>query len=169
MEAGPSISRRAKCRTPACPCGAGCPIPKRCGRAPGPGGRAKVEPVRRGWGKVVHHRCGVPPCRLARGPPRRRGAAPIPSNTTTWVRGSSGIHLHRAEQPDRAPMAADPKYRFGPLERRGLVAGWRGGQIAVLAAGLVVGVLALRSHPNPFGVVEALLALGSSLAVSDRK
>jgi hypothetical protein len=64
-------------------------------------------------------------------------------------------------------MAADaPKYRFGPLERRGLIAGWRGGQIAVVAAGLVVGVLTLRAHPNPIGVLAALLALGSSLAVA---
>ena len=63
-------------------------------------------------------------------------------------------------------MGADPKYRFGPLERRGLIAGWRGGQIAVVAAGLVVGVLALRAHPDPLGVVGALLALGSSLAVA---
>jgi hypothetical protein len=64
-------------------------------------------------------------------------------------------------------MAADPpKYRFGPLERRGLIAGWRGGQIAVIAAGLVVGVVALRAHPDPIGVIAAVLALGSSLAVA---
>jgi hypothetical protein len=36
----------------------------------------------------------------------------------------------------------------------------------VVAAGLVVGVLALRAHPNPLGVVEALLVLLSSLAVA---
>ena len=65
------------------------------------------------------------------------------------------------------PVAVDPpKYRFGPLEQRGLIAGWRGGQIAVVAAGLVVGVLALREHPDPIGVVLAVLALGSSLAVA---
>jgi hypothetical protein len=61
---------------------------------------------------------------------------------------------------------ADPKYRFGPLERRGLIAGWRGGQIAVVAAGLVIGVMALRAHPDPLGVLAALAALGSSLAVA---
>ena len=65
------------------------------------------------------------------------------------------------------PVAVDPpKYRFGPLEQRGLIAGWRGGQIAVVAAGLVVGVLALREHPDPIGVILAVLALGSSLAVA---
>jgi len=64
-------------------------------------------------------------------------------------------------------MAVDPpKYRFGPLEQRGLIAGWRGGQVAVVAAGLVVGVLALREHADPIGVVLAVLALGSSLAVA---
>ena len=40
------------------------------------------------------------------------------------------------------------RYRFSPLERRGVIAGWRGGQIASVAAGLVVGVLALRSRPS---------------------
>ncbi len=45
--------------------------------------------------------------------------------------------------PERA------RYRFGPLERRGLVAGWRGGQIAAVAGGLVLAVLALRSRPTP--------------------
>jgi hypothetical protein len=62
--------------------------------------------------------------------------------------------------------AEPPKYRFGPLERRGLVAGWRGGQIAVVAAGLVVGVVSLRAHADPFGVAEAVAVLGSSLAVA---
>jgi hypothetical protein len=65
------------------------------------------------------------------------------------------------------PMSVEPpKYRFGPLERRGLIAGWRGGQIAVVAAGLVVGIVSLRAHPNPFGVVEAVAVLASSLAVA---
>jgi len=63
-------------------------------------------------------------------------------------------------------VADRPKYRFGPLERRGLIAGWRGGQIAVVAAGLVVAVVALRSHANPPGVLEAVLVLASSLAVA---
>ncbi|MGH9007357.1 MAG: SCO6880 family protein, partial [Acidimicrobiales bacterium] len=64
-------------------------------------------------------------------------------------------------------MGADPpKYRFGPLERRGLIAGWRGGQIASVAAGLVVGVLSLRAHPDPLGVVAAVLALASALALA---
>jgi len=51
---------------------------------------------------------------------------------------------------------APTRYRFGPLERRGLVAGWRGGQIGSVAGGLVVAVGLLRAHPSPTGVVEAV-------------
>jgi hypothetical protein len=59
-----------------------------------------------------------------------------------------------------------PRYRFGPLERRGLIAGWRGGQIAVVASGLVVGVFALRRQPDALGAVVALASLASALAVA---
>lgn len=62
--------------------------------------------------------------------------------------------------------AEPPKYRFGPLERRGLIAGWRGGQIAVVAAGLLVGVVSLRAHPNAFGVVEAVAVLAAAIAAA---
>ena len=62
--------------------------------------------------------------------------------------------------------AESPKYRFGPLERRGLIAGWRGGQIAAVAAGLLVGVVSLRAHPNAVGVLEAVAVLAASLAVA---
>ena len=48
------------------------------------------------------------------------------------------------------------RYRFGPLERRGLVAGWRGGQIGAVAVALVVGVAVLRVSASPVGVVVAL-------------
>jgi hypothetical protein len=58
------------------------------------------------------------------------------------------------------------RYRFPPLERRGVVAGWRGGQIAAVAAGLVIGVLALRSRPSAGGVAFAVVtaALGVGVA-----
>jgi hypothetical protein len=57
-------------------------------------------------------------------------------------------------------------YRFGPLERRGLVAGWRGGQIAAVAASLVVAVLALRALSTGPGlaVAIAVVALGVGIA-----
>jgi len=64
-------------------------------------------------------------------------------------------------------VATEPiRYRFGPLERRGLVAGWRGGQIASVAGGLVVAVLTLRSRPGGPGAAVALTAvlLGVALA-----
>src|SRR5271166_2858586 len=57
-------------------------------------------------------------------------------------------------------MSGEPtRFRFGPLERRGLVAGWRAGQIGSVAGGLVVAVLALRSHPTPWGAAVALAAV----------
>jgi predicted MFS family arabinose efflux permease len=40
------------------------------------------------------------------------------------------------------------RYRFGPRERGGALAGWRAGQILTVALGLVVGVLILRAEPN---------------------
>lgn len=58
------------------------------------------------------------------------------------------------------------RYRFGPLERRGLVAGWRGGQIAAVAGGLVVAVLALRSHPTPATILVALVSVIGGLALA---
>ena len=55
-------------------------------------------------------------------------------------------------------------YRFGPLERRGLIAGWRGGQIASVAVGLVLAVLSLRARPTVPGLLVAVGLVGSSLA-----
>jgi hypothetical protein len=62
--------------------------------------------------------------------------------------------------PDRV------RYRFGPLERRGLIAGWRGSQIGAVACGLVIGVLALRAAPSLPGVMLALGATGTGVAVA---
>ena len=58
------------------------------------------------------------------------------------------------------------RYRFGPLERRGLVAGWRGGQIAVVAVGLVVAVGVLRAGSSPLGVALALGAVGGAVTAA---
>ncbi len=58
------------------------------------------------------------------------------------------------------------RYRFPPLERRGVIAGWRGGQVATVAAGLVLAVLAVRSRPSLSGVVVAVTLVGSSVAVA---
>ena len=67
---------------------------------------------------------------------------------------------------ERATPPGRVRYRFGPLERRGLIAGWRGGQIATVAAGLVVGVFALRAHPSVAGVVAALASASAGVAAA---
>ena len=48
------------------------------------------------------------------------------------------------------------RYRFGPRERGGALAGWRAGQILTVAVGLVFGVLVLRWEPNAMGVAAAI-------------
>jgi hypothetical protein len=58
------------------------------------------------------------------------------------------------------------RYRFGPRERAGALAGWRAGQIMTVAVGLVFGVLVLRWEPNAVGVAAAvgILVLYGALA-----
>ena len=51
------------------------------------------------------------------------------------------------------------RYRFGPRERGGALAGWRAGQILTVAVGLIFGVLILRAEPNPAGVAVGVLIL----------
>jgi hypothetical protein len=51
------------------------------------------------------------------------------------------------------------RYRFGPRERGGALAGWRAGQILTVALGLLVGVLILRAQPNPAGVGVGIIIL----------
>ena len=58
------------------------------------------------------------------------------------------------------------RYRFSPLERRGVIAGWRGGQIAAVASSLAVGVLALRWRPSVAGVLVALAAVGAGVTLA---
>lgn len=70
------------------------------------------------------------------------------------------------DNPDAPSQRAGrtPRYRFGPLERRGLVAGWRGGQIASVAAGIVVGVVVVRGHPSPPAMALAFASVVASVA-----
>ena len=51
------------------------------------------------------------------------------------------------------------RYRFGPRERGGTLAGWRPGQILTVAVGLAFGVLVLRAEPNAAGVGAAIAIL----------
>jgi hypothetical protein len=68
---------------------------------------------------------------------------------------------------DGHDRAADRvRYRFPPLERRGVIAGWRGGQVATVACGLVVAVLAVRSRPSLSGVAVAVVVVGASVALA---
>jgi hypothetical protein len=59
-----------------------------------------------------------------------------------------------------------PHYRFGPLERRGLIAGWRGGQIASVAGGLAIAVLVLRARPTVATVLVAVVSVAGGVALA---
>lgn len=58
------------------------------------------------------------------------------------------------------------RYRFGPLERRGVVAGWRGGQIATVAGGLFFAVLVLRAHSTLAGAVVCVVLVATAVALA---
>src|SRR3954464_68504 len=57
------------------------------------------------------------------------------------------------------------RYRFGPLERRGLVGSLRASQVAAIATALVLAVIAMRAAPTGLGVIAALL-LGGLVAAA---
>jgi hypothetical protein len=59
-------------------------------------------------------------------------------------------------------------YRFGPLERRGILGPVRAGQAAILGAGVVVAILVLDRAPSAGGVMAAivLLTVATLLAVA---
>lgn len=63
-------------------------------------------------------------------------------------------------------MAETGRYHFGPLERRGLIAGWRGGQIAAVASGLVVAVGVLRAHSDVLGFAGGFATVLAGLGVA---
>lgn len=56
-------------------------------------------------------------------------------------------------------MADAPRYRFGPLERRGVLAGLRGSQLVILGVTGVVVVVSLRALPPASGFAVALATL----------
>ena len=57
-------------------------------------------------------------------------------------------------------------YRFGPVERRGILGQLRAGQAAVVAAGAVAAIAALDRAPTPAGAFAGVAALGASLALA---
>jgi hypothetical protein len=57
-------------------------------------------------------------------------------------------------------------YSFGPLERRGLLGGVAGGQVAALVLGAVTAVVSLDRAPSAGGVFGAMLACGLAAAAA---
>lgn len=74
--------------------------------------------------------------------------------------------IPEGQGPGGRRVAPARTYVFGPLQRRGLVAGWRGGQIASVAVGLLVGVAVLRADPGVVGGAVALVPVAVSAAVA---
>lgn len=58
------------------------------------------------------------------------------------------------------------RYRFGPLERRGVLLGLRGGQVGVLAETGLVFVAIAMSHPDLRGMTAGLLVVAAGVIVA---
>jgi hypothetical protein len=59
-----------------------------------------------------------------------------------------------------------PRYRFGPRSTRGLIAGWRGGQIVAVAVGAALALGLLRSVGGMGGATLALVSAGAGVGVA---
>ena len=57
-------------------------------------------------------------------------------------------------------------YRFGPLERRGLLGPVSAGQAAVLAAAAILAVVVLDHAPNPLGGLLAVSVLAAAVPIA---
>src|SRR3954452_1036278 len=64
------------------------------------------------------------------------------------------------------PPTDVPHYRFGPLERRGIIGSLRKAQAVLLGVGLALGVIALRLAPNAVNVLLAGGALAFAALVA---
>ncbi|MHB1508925.1 MAG: SCO6880 family protein [Acidimicrobiales bacterium] len=62
--------------------------------------------------------------------------------------------------------SAAARYRLGPRSTRGLVAGWRAGQIACVATGLILAVGLLRSMGGAAGGILGFSAVAAGVAVA---
>ncbi len=58
------------------------------------------------------------------------------------------------------------RYRFGPLERRGLIAGWRGGQIAIVALGVILAIALLHRRPTGPVIAVSVVIVAGCVAVA---
>jgi hypothetical protein len=65
-----------------------------------------------------------------------------------------------------SPEREQLTYAFGPLERRGLLGGVGGGQVAALLTGAIAAILALDHAPSASGAIVAVLACTTALAVA---
>ena len=64
-------------------------------------------------------------------------------------------------------MGDEPaRYRFGPREAGGAVAGLSWGQMACVAAGLAAAVVALRADPGPTGALAGMVLAGLAGALA---
>jgi hypothetical protein len=57
-------------------------------------------------------------------------------------------------------------YRFGPVERRGILGQVRAGQAAVVAAGALLAIVTLDREPTPAGGFVGVIGFGASLALA---
>ena len=62
--------------------------------------------------------------------------------------------------------SAAARYRLGPRSTRGLIAGWRAGQIACVATALIIAVGLLRSLGGAAGGILAFSAVAAGVAVA---
>lgn len=58
-------------------------------------------------------------------------------------------------------MADVPRYRFGPLERRGVLGGLRAGQVAILGGTLLLALVTLRLVEGGAGIPLAMAVIGA--------
>ena len=99
---------------------------------------------------------------------RRDSAVPAPamrratSARSTVARWTAALPRRPSSMAERAA-----RYQLGPRSRRGLVAGWRGGQLAAVGAGLVAGVLLLRSVGGALGALLAFARWSPSRGLRD--
>jgi len=67
---------------------------------------------------------------------------------------------------DADPRDARVRYRFPPLERRGVIAGWRAGQVGTVAVALVLAVLSIRGRPTVGGLVLAVVVVAAGVGTA---
>ena len=69
-----------------------------------------------------------------------------------------------ARRPGRTMSEHTSRYQLGPRSRRGLVAGWRAGQLAVVGIGLCVATVVLRLLGAAEGALVALALVAACVA-----